>query len=77
MKTPWIIGDPVRKGVYERDYFGNKEYAYWTGAQWNFGRKTVGQAASMVTSSRFQDLPWRGLTEEAWKTTQQKERPSS
>lgn len=75
--TPWIIGDPVRNGVYERSYYGHKEYSYWTGAQWNFGRKTPQEAANVVTASRFQDLPWRGLTEEEWKTRQPKELQSS
>lgn len=64
MKTPWFEGTPVRIGVYERDYHGNLEYSYWNGAGWNFAAKTIGGAFLNKVSSRFQDLPWRGLLKE-------------
>jgi hypothetical protein len=65
LKTPWFEGEhPVRIGVYERDYHGNVEYSYWNGAGWNFAAKTIGGAFLNKVSSRFQDLPWRGLLKE-------------
>ena len=54
----------MRLGVYERDHCGNREYSYWNGAGWNFAAKTVGGASLNQVSSRFQDLPWRGLLKE-------------
>ena len=62
--TDWFTDDqPARIGVYQRDHAGTIEYSYWSGSQWNFGRKTAQEAALQATASRFQNLPWRGLAE--------------
>lgn len=66
MPTGWLDGSatPTRIGVYQRDHYGTLEFAYWSGAQWNFGCRSVLEAHRMFMPSRFQNLPWRGLTEE-------------
>jgi hypothetical protein len=65
--TPWFTGTPVRIGVYQRSHYGYIEYSYWTGALWNFGAKTAREARMMGVASRFQELPWRGLSEREFK----------
>lgn len=63
--TPWFKPGtkPVRIGVYQRDQCGTVEYSYWDGHYWRFGRRTAQAAADLTLESRFQALPWRGLTQ--------------
>lgn len=69
-KTEWFKGSekPVRVGVYERDYDVQRTYyCYWTGKVFNGGYHTAYRAVNAAPSyeSPYQDLPWRGLTEES------------
>ena len=68
-ETGWYTGDqkPVRVGVYERrsGFDGFIYYSWWNGNQWGINCYWAESAqANNDNPSQFQNLPWRGLTEE-------------
>lgn len=71
-KTPWFTGqvNPVRPGVYQRDYRQAKNcdrvvgiaFNHWDGKKWSLFDSTAnGAERSEELWSSHQDLPWRGL----------------
>jgi hypothetical protein len=65
--TDWFPPEvkPVRVGVYERK-FGSSEncgLCKWNGKAWFWRCKTPFDASTESVKSGFQELPWRGLTE--------------
>jgi hypothetical protein len=74
-RTDWFPGNvfPIRKGVYQRNY-GKYEIclSYWDGIEWGFGIYKRPYEAKWAERRRYppsskQNLPWRGMTEEAYK----------
>lgn len=69
--TPWFPGDvkPARPGVYKRKRpvglraFGC--FSYWDGRRWRMSSSSLKEAGTLPrTPSLFQQLPWRGLTQD-------------
>jgi hypothetical protein len=68
--TEWYPGNvnPVRFGVYERDFSGGAGprivgFALWTGSRWSFSSPTPRDAMRQRFMSSQNNLPWRGLAE--------------
>lgn len=68
--TDWFPGsvEPVRKGVYEREYIYGKatitSYCHWDGKYWFMGKGTVEGAEACLQSGLVapkQSLRWRGV----------------
>jgi len=64
--TDWIDGDinPVRVGVYQRNYGNNIWFCKWDGKKWMTWNALIDDAFKSKAESPYQDLPWRGLAEE-------------
>ena len=62
--TAWYSGDqkPVRKGFYERDFSSTGSRWHVRLSRWN-GESFIG-VSNIGVKSFYQNLPWRGLTEE-------------
>jgi len=62
--TPWFSGDvqPVRPGVYLREWPHRALYAEWTGHQWMRSASTVRAATRQrEVSMSLWGIRWRGL----------------
>lgn len=68
-ETGWYTGDqkPVRVGAYKRRFpFRNLVfYSWWDGRDWEVLAYTLKEVKLRTpVFSSYQNLPWRGLTEE-------------
>lgn len=64
-KTPWFDGSvkPTRKELYERNGTFWPTFSYFNGNFWgSYSANPVDAFNCRRDPSRFQDLPWRGLT---------------
>ena len=66
--TPWYPGEikPIRIGFYERMYHrGQAYFCWWDGAQFGLASEvpSVGKVGvhSILISSPYQNIPWRGM----------------
>lgn len=68
--TPWYSGNikPVRDGVYQRLYAADHvQYCLFKGEKWGLSGSSVEDALeeiNVLNSSWYQDLKWRGLSEQ-------------
>lgn len=65
-ETPWFPGHikPVHFGVYKRrDNVGHVTFSRWADG-WFTGTHSANDAAKMKAASCWQDMEWRGLTEQ-------------
>jgi hypothetical protein len=61
--TPWFPSSvkPVRKGVYQTDWYG-VGYSQWSGQEWSNQDEKIEEAAMRPNwDMGAQDKPWRGL----------------
>ena len=73
--TDWFPGHvrPMRTGIYERDdrgtgmEDGEPNFSFWDGKRWLNSGSTIelAEICSCYGNSGEQQLPWRGLTEQA------------
>lgn len=58
--------EPVRNGVYLRDFHGEWVFSLFENGRWFCSHRTLERAASENEYSVYRELDWRGLTRTAY-----------